>query len=121
MSEHTEQLTVTAETELPVLQDIVPVQTGTELPILDLSSAVTSSADKVADMDPATLIRITDSLELALGHDLDRVVEEVISTQLQTAIRDMATTVKKHFHERLRQTLPPIIEASTAREDSSKT
>jgi hypothetical protein len=104
---------------IPVLRDIVRPGEGSDIPILDPSHAVTIPADVSAGdtLSAERLAEITDTLQLTLNRELDYAIDGAVYERLQTAMEEVAASVKRQIHAQLEQKLPELIEQTLGKEN----
>ena len=104
---------------IPVLRDIVRPGAGSDIPTLDPSYAVTipASASTGDPLSAERLAEITDTLQLTLNRELDYAIDGAVYERLQTAMEEVAASVKRQIHAQLEQKLPELIEQTLGKEN----
>ncbi|MEJ2554007.1 MAG: hypothetical protein P8164_05250 [Gammaproteobacteria bacterium] len=95
---------------IPVLRDVVEPSDGLDIPTLDASYAVVLPAAPPQNGISSKLIaEIADNLQLTLNRELDYAIDGAVYERLQSAMEEVATSVKKQIHHQLEQKLPELI------------
>ena len=103
---------------IPVLREIVKPPEDADIPTLDASFAVTLPAVPPHNKGISTerIAEIADTLQLTLNRELDYAIDGAVYERLQTAMEEVAASVKKQIHEQLEQKLPELIEQTLGRD-----
>jgi hypothetical protein len=106
------------EDGIPVLHDVVDPSENADIPTLDPSYAVSLPHAEPAGngISIERLAEIADTLQLTLNRELDYAIDGAVYERLQTAMEDVASSVKKQIHEQLEQKLPELIEQTLGKD-----
>ena len=110
----------TADDGIPVLREVVnPNEATLDIPTLDPNDAVASSTAAPPDngLSPERLAELTDTLQLTLNRELDYAIDGAVYDRLQTAMEEVAASVKEQVHAQLEQKLPELIEQTLRKEN----
>jgi len=101
-----------ADDGIPVLNEVVKPFENADIPTLDASFAVTLPTMPALKNGITTerIAEIADTLQLTLNRELDYAIDGAVYERLQTAMEEVAASVKKQIHEQLEQKLPELIE-----------
>jgi hypothetical protein len=105
---------------IPILREIVRPPEDSDIPILDPNDVIIPpDTAPVADngLTPERLAALTDTLQLTLNRELDYAIDGAVYERLQTAMEEVASSVKKQVQTRLEQKLPELIEQSLRKEN----
>jgi hypothetical protein len=109
------QTAPTPDDGIPVLREIARQGEDLDIPILDANEAVTLPTDN--RLSPERLAELTDTLQLTLSRELDYAIDGAVYERLQTAMEEVAASVKKQVHAQLEQKLPELIEQTLRKEN----
>ena len=102
---------------IPVLREIVRPDEESDIPTLDPTEAVTLLAETPPeDLSPEQLMELADTLQLTLNRELDYAIDGAVYERLQTAMEEVAASVKKQVQSQLEQKLPELIEQTLRKE-----
>lgn len=103
---------------IPVLHEVVKPSEKSDIPTLDASYAVALPAVLQLNNSLSTerIAEITDTLQLTLNRELDYAIDGAVYERLQTAMEEVAASVKKQLHEQLEQKLPELIEQTLGKD-----
>lgn len=106
----------TPDDGIPVLREIARQGEDLDLPILDANEAVTlpTTGNRLSS---ERLAELTDTLQLTLSRELDYAIDGAVYERLQTAMEEVAASVKKQVHAQLEQKLPELIEQTLRKEN----
>jgi len=79
-----------------------------------------SLASRMTDpflLSPERLAALTDTLQLTLNRELDYAIDGAVYERLQTAMEEVAASVKKQVQTQLEQKLPELIEQTLRKEN----
>ena len=105
---------------IPVLREIVRPneELESDIPTLDPAEAVSLHTEVLPDdLSPERLMELTDTLQLTLNRELDYAIDGAVYERLQTAMEEVATSVKAQLHAQLEQKLPELIEQTLRKEN----
>ena len=104
---------------IPVLLDVVKPRTDSEIPTLDASYAVTlpTLPPTANGLTSDRIAEIADTLQLTLNRELDYAIDGAVYERLQTAMEEVAASVKKQIHAQLEQKLPELIEQTLGKDN----
>ncbi len=104
---------------IPVLHEVVNSSENTDIPTLDARFAVTLPTVPALKNGITTerIAEIADTLQLTLNRELDYAIDGAVYERLQTAMEEVAASVKKQIHEQLEQKLPELIEQTLSKDD----
>lgn len=100
---------------IPILREIVTVAADPDIPTLDPSLAVVMPS--ITGLSPERLAELTDTLQLTLNRELDYAIDGAVYERLQTAMEEVAASVKQQIHAQLEQKLPELIEQTLRKEN----
>jgi|GEM_PF-2115204 len=100
---------------IPILREIVTAAAGADIPTLDPSLAVVMPS--ITGLSPERLAELTDTLQLTLNRELDYAIDGAVYERLQTAMEEVAASVKQQIHAQLEQKLPELIEQTLRKEN----
>jgi len=105
---------------IPVLREVVRPEEETNIPILDPSEAINTAPENGGDhgneLTPDRLAELADNLQITLNRELDYAIDGAVYERLQTAMEEVAASVKKKVQSQLEQKLPELIEQSLRKE-----
>lgn len=102
---------------IPVLREVV-IPTAEDIPTLDPTQAVRATASET--ISPALLHELTDTLRLALSHELDCAFDGAVYERLRTAMEEVASEVKTTLHAQLEQLIPQLVQATVEQHTAAK-
>jgi predicted unusual protein kinase regulating ubiquinone biosynthesis (AarF/ABC1/UbiB family) len=104
---------------IPVLHDVVKPYVNADIPTLDASLAVTlpTLPRPKNGITTERIAEIADTLQLTLNRELDYAIDGAVYERLQTAMEEVAASVKKQIHEQLEQKLPELIEQTLGKDN----
>ena len=104
---------------IPVLHEVVKPSENSDIPTLDASYAVTLPPMPPPNNSLSTerIAEITDTLQLTLNRELDYAIDGAVYERLQTAMEEVAASVKKQLHKQLEQKLPELIEQTLGKDN----
>lgn len=104
---------------IPVLLDVVKPSEDTDIPTLDATYAVTLPAVQELNNTLPTerIAEIADTLQLTLYRELDYAIEGAVYERLQSAMEEVAASVKKQIHDQLEHKLPELIEQTLGKDN----
>ena len=104
---------------IPILHEIVRPPDEADIPILDPNDAVAPPDNAETDngLSPERLAELTDTLQLTLNRELDYAIDGAVYERLQTAMEEVAASVKKQVQTQLEQKLPDLIEQTLRKEN----
>ena len=96
---------------IPVLHEVVKPYENADIPTLDASFAVTlpTMPNFRNGITTERIAEIADTLQLTLNRELDYAIDGAVYERLQTAMEEVAASVKKQIHDQLEQKLPELI------------
>jgi hypothetical protein len=109
-----------ADDGIPILREVVnPNESSLHIPTLEPTDAVTSPIAAPGDegLSPERLAELTDTLQLTLNRELDYAIDGAVYDRLQTAMEEVAASVKEQVHAQLEQKLPELIEQTLRKEN----
>jgi hypothetical protein len=94
-----------------VLHEVVELSENPDIPILDASNAVNlpPTPPPGTGLSIERIAEIADTLQLTLNRELDYAIDGAVYERLQTAMEEVASSVKKQIHDQLEQKLPELI------------
>ena len=104
---------------IPVLHDVVELSENADIPTLDPSHAVSvppSAPPPGTGISIERIAEIADTLQLTLNRELEYAIDGAVYERLQTAMEDVAASVKKQIHDQLEQKLPELIEQTLGKD-----
>jgi hypothetical protein len=104
---------------IPILHEIVRPSEDSDIPILDPNDAVPPLVTTAAGngLSPERIAELTDTLQLTLNRELDYAIDGAVYERLQTAMEEVAASVKKQVQTQLEQKLPDLIEQTLRKEN----
>ena len=104
---------------VPVLHEVVKPSESSDIPTLDASYAVTFPAmpSPTNGLSSERIAEIADTLQLTLNRELDYAIDGAVYERLQSAMEEVAASVKKQIHDQLEQKLPELIEQTLAKDN----
>ena len=104
---------------IPVLHEVVTPFEDADIPTLDARFAVTLPPLPTSKNSITTerIAEIADTLQLTLNRELDYAIDGAVYERLQTAMEEVAASVKKQIHEQLEQKLPELIEQTLGKDN----
>jgi hypothetical protein len=104
---------------IPILHEVVKPTENTDIPTLDVSYAVTLPVMPPLKNGISTerIAEIADTLQLTLNRELDYAIDGAVYERLQTAMEEVAASVKKQIHDQLEQKLPELIEQTLGKDN----
>jgi hypothetical protein len=103
---------------IPVLREVVKPSETPDIPTLDASYAVTLPPPPLNNgLSSERIAEIADTLQLTLNRELDYAIDGAVYERLQTAMEDVAASVKKQIHDQLEQKLPELIEQTLGKDN----
>lgn len=105
---------------IPILREIVRPLEDSAIPILDPNDVIVPPhTAPVADngLTPERLAALTDTLQLTLNRELDYAIDGAVYERLQTAMEEVAASVKRQVQAQLEQKLPELIEQTLRNEN----
>ncbi len=109
-----------AAEHIPVLRDIVHPGDEDDLPVLKPSAVVDAHSDASGDMTAEQLAAFRDALQLTISRELDYAIEGAVYERLQSAMEEVAQSIKTRVREQLDQMLPEIIQAAARGESQQR-
>ena len=108
-----------ADDGIPVLHEIVSPSENVDIPTLDASFAVIlpTMPEPKNGITTERIAEIADTLQLTLNRELDYAIDGAVYERLQTAMEEVAASVKKQIHEQLEQKLPELIEQTLGKDN----
>jgi len=108
-----------ADDVVPVLHEVVELSENSDIPILDASNAVNLPPIPPPDTGLSTerIAEIADTLQLTLNRELDYAIDGAVYERLQTAMEEVASSVKKQIHDQLEQKLPDLISQTLGKDN----
>ena len=105
--------------DIPVLHEVVKPFENADIPILDASLVVTlpTLPRPKNGITTERIAEIADTLQLTLNRELDYAIDGAVYERLQTAMEEVAASVKKQIHEQLEQKLPELIEQTLGKDN----
>lgn len=109
----------TPDDGIPVLWEIVRPGSASDIPTLDPIYAVNISriASSGNKLSAERLAELTDTLQLTLNRELEYAIDGAVYERLQTAMEEVAASVKKQIHAQLEQKLPELLEQTLRKEN----
>ena len=105
---------------IPVLHEVVKPSENSDIPTLDASYAVTLPAAMPPpgnSLSTERIAEIADTLQLTLNRELDYAIDGAVYERLQSAMEEVAASVKKQIHEQLERKLPDLIEQTLGKDN----
>ena len=108
-----------ADGGVPVLRDVIKPSENNDIPTLDANYAITLPTPPLQEsgLSSERIAEIADTLQLTLHRELDYAIEGAVYERLQSAMEDVAASVKKQIHEQLEQKLPELIEQTLGKDN----
>ena len=102
-----------------MLHEVVKPFENADIPILDASHVVTlpTLPRPKNGITTERIAEIADTLQLTLNRELDYAIDGAVYERLQTAMEEVAASVKKQIHEQLEQKLPELIEQTLGKDN----
>lgn len=96
---------------IPVLHDVVEPSASLDIPTLDAiyAVAVPTAPPPPTSISSELIAEIADTLQLTLNRELDYAIDGAVYERLQSAMEEVAASVKKQIHHQLEQKLPELI------------
>jgi len=106
---------------VPVLHEVVTTAEDSDIPTLDASYAVPLSPLPPLKNNLSTerIAEISDTLQLTLNRELDYAIDGAVYERLQSAMEEVAASVKKQIHDQLERKLPDLIEQTLGKDNQS--
>jgi hypothetical protein len=104
---------------VPVLREVVKPSDNGDIPTLDAKYAITlpTQTPHESGLSSERIAEIADTLQLTLHRELDYAIDGAVYERLQSAMEDVAASVKKQIHEQLEQKLPELIEQTLGKDN----
>ena len=104
---------------IPVLHEIAKPSENVDIPTLDASFAVIipTIPEPKNGITTERIAEIADTLQLTLNRELDYAIDGAVYERLQTAMEEVAASVKKQIHDQLEQKLPELIEQTLGKDN----
>jgi len=104
---------------IPVLHEVVEMFEDCDIPVLDANYAVPFSTEPPPNngLTIERIAEIVDTLQITLNRELDYAIDGAVYERLQTAMEEVAASVKKQIHTQLEQKIPELIEQTLGKEN----
>lgn len=107
---------------VPILREVVKPSDNNDIPTLDAKYAITlptlpTPPPPESGLSSERIAEIADTLQLTLHRELDYAIDGAVYERLQSAMEDVAASVKKQIHEQLEQKLPDLIEQTLGKDN----
>ena len=105
---------------IPVLREVVDIEPSENsgIPTLDARYAVTMPTSSAGNsLTTERIAEIADTLQLTLNRELDYAIDGAVYERLQSAMEDVAASVKKQIHDQLEQKIPELIEQTLGKDN----